>query len=101
MTHPVNELPLAKETHQHSCGCHEAEGPSYPVLDARKIPHAIRHAAIFGAVDSLPSGAGIILAAPHDPLPLLAQARDRYGDSLSVTYLQRGPDAWLLEFVRQ
>ena len=71
-----------------------------PELDARAIPHAIRHASIFGALDSLQAGAGMVLVAPHDPLPLLDQARARYGESVSVDYLQRGPDAWRLQFTR-
>lgn len=92
--HP--ELPLAG-THSCACGEHADE---LPELDARAIPHAIRHATIFGALDSLSAGQGIVLIAPHDPLPLLSQARSRYGDTLAVEYLQRGPDAWRLQLVR-
>jgi uncharacterized protein (DUF2249 family) len=42
----------------------------------------------------------MVLVAPHDPLPLLAQAKDRYGDTFDVDYLERGPDAWHLRFER-
>ncbi len=89
--------------HQHSipvhaahggCTCGESNGNADPVLDARLIPHAIRHASIFGALDSLAAGSALVLVAPHDPLPLLAQARERYAGQLSVDYLQAGPDAW-------
>jgi uncharacterized protein (DUF2249 family) len=90
------ELPLAG-AHTCACGGHDA---GLPELDARAIPHAIRHASIFGALDSLANGGGLILVAPHDPLPLLDQARARYGDSLRVDYLERGPDAWRLQLVR-
>lgn len=83
-------------THQCTCGEHDAE---LPVLDARALPHAIRHASIFGALDSLAPGAGLVLIAPHDPQPLLAQAKSRYGDSMSVSYLERGPE-WKLQFSR-
>lgn len=80
-----------------TCGEHAHEEP---VLDARTLPHAIRHAAIFGALDSIPAGSGLVLVAPHDPLPLLAQASDRYDGALSVEYLERGPEAWRLRLVR-
>lgn len=98
MSEPRTELPLAKPK-GHTCTCGEHYN-AFPELDARAIPHAIRHASIFGALDSLGAGDGIVLVAPHDPLPLLDQARARYGDGLSVEYLQRGPDAWRLQLVR-
>ena len=73
---PVTPLPMA---HSHSsCGCGGVDGTEDPVIDATTIPHAIRHAAIFGALDSIAPGNALVLIAPHDPIPLLAQARDRY-----------------------
>ena len=84
----------------HSCTCGENSGTGYPELDARLVPHAIRHATIFGALDSVASGTGMVLVAPHDPLPLLAQIEDRSPGAFEVNYLERGPDAWRLEFVR-
>lgn len=84
----------------HSCGCGEVDGPGFPELDARTVPHAIRHATIFGALDSVPSGGGLVLVAPHDPLPLLAQVEDRYDGAFEFDYLQRGPEAWRIVFVR-
>lgn len=78
----------------HACTCHEQDTHQDPVLDARLIPHAVRHAAIFGALDSLGTGQGLVIVAPHDPKPLLAQAQARYADGVRVTYLQQGPDAW-------
>ena len=38
--------------------------------------------------------------APHDPVPLLAQAQDRYDGALAIEYLQRGPTEWRLRLVR-
>ena len=55
----------------HSCGCGEQDPAGYPELDARAVPHAIRHATIFGALDAVRPGAGLVLVAPHDPLPRL------------------------------
>ncbi len=90
------ELPIV-EAATCACGGHET---GLPELDARQIPHAIRHASIFGAVGGLAPGAGMILIAPHDPLPLLAQLKDREGDAVEVSYVQRGPEAWKLKLVR-
>jgi uncharacterized protein (DUF2249 family) len=84
----------------HSCSCGEVDGPGFPELDARAVPHAIRHATIFGALDSVAPGGGLVLVAPHDPLPLLAQIQQRWGDAFAVSYLERGPEAWRLSFTR-
>jgi uncharacterized protein (DUF2249 family)/iron-sulfur cluster repair protein YtfE (RIC family) len=84
----------------HSCGCGEADGPGFPELDARSVPHAIRHATIFGALDSVAPGGGLVLVAPHDPLPLLAQIEQRWAGAFAVNYLERGPEAWRLAFTR-
>lgn len=84
----------------HSCSCGEVDGPEYPELDARAVPHAIRHATIFGALGSVATGSGLVLLAPHDPLPLLAQIEQRWPGVFEVSYLERGPEAWRLAFVR-
>jgi uncharacterized protein (DUF2249 family) len=84
----------------HSCTCGEVDGPGFPELDARTVPHAIRHATIFGALDAVRPGGGLVLVAPHDPLPLLAQVEQRAPGVFEVDYLERGPEAWRLAFVR-
>lgn len=82
------------------CSCGDASAHGDPVLDARAIPHEIRHAAIFGALDSLTPGSALVLVAPHNPLPLLTQARARYADGLEIEYLHEGPDAWQVRLGR-
>jgi uncharacterized protein (DUF2249 family) len=84
----------------HSCGCGETEGPGLPELDVRTVPHAIRHATVFGALESVQPGGGLRLVAPHDPLPLLDQVSKRWPGRFSVSYDERGPQAWrvILEF---
>jgi len=84
----------------HSCGCGAVDSPGYPELDVRPVPHSIRHATIFGALDSVLPGAGLDLVAPHDPLPLLDQVDRRWPGRFSVTYRQRGPEAWRLSLER-
>lgn len=94
----TTELPVTEV--QSNCRCGESHSGD-PVLDARSIPHAIRHAAIFGALDSLRSGAAMELIAPHEPLPLLAQIDKRYDGGFDVSYLERGPNEWRLRLARR
>lgn len=82
------------------CECGVVDGPELPVLDAREIPHAIRHATIFGALDSLEEGGGLVLVAPHDPFPLLAQLEARSPGVFAMDYLESGPEKWRLRFRR-
>jgi uncharacterized protein (DUF2249 family)/iron-sulfur cluster repair protein YtfE (RIC family) len=83
------------------CGCGQQDpAGALPELDARAVPHEIRHATIFGALDSVGPGSGMVLVAPHDPLPLLAQVEQRSPGRFSVDYLERGPEAWRIRFVR-
>jgi uncharacterized protein (DUF2249 family)/iron-sulfur cluster repair protein YtfE (RIC family) len=84
----------------HTCSCGESDPAGYPELDVRSIPHAIRHATIFGALETVESGGGLLLVAPHDPLPLLTQIGDRWPGLFSVDYRERGPETWRLALVR-
>lgn len=84
----------------HSCSCGEVDDPGYPEFDARGVPHAIRHATIFGALEAVRPGGGMVLIAPHDPIPLLSQIEERSPGVFEVDYLERGPEAWRLLFVR-
>ncbi|WP_436007414.1 DUF2249 domain-containing protein [Knoellia sp. LjRoot47] len=83
-----------------ACACGESDGADYPELDARDVPHAIRHATIFGALDGVEPGGGLVLVAPHDPLPFLRQLEGRAPGAFTVEYLERGPEAWRLQLVR-
>lgn len=73
------------------CGGHDDE---LPELDAQAIPHAVRHAAIFGAIESLQPGAAMVISATHNPLPLLAQLEARHGGAFHTRYLDEGPERW-------
>ncbi|MET9887440.1 DUF2249 domain-containing protein [Streptomyces sp. NPDC006430] len=82
------------------CGCGGSDDADVPELDARAVPHALRHATIFGALDAVPPGRAMVLVAPHDPLPLLAQIEARTPGAFEVEYVERGPEAWRLLFTR-
>ena len=83
------------------CACGQSSEQDVPELDAGAIPHAIRHAAVFGALDVVAPGAGLILLAPHDPVGLLVQLQLRAPDTFEVEYLQRGPESWRLSLIRK
>ena len=71
-------LPLA-DGGQHTCGCGDSDH-GVPELDVRAIPHAIRHASACSARwSAIPTGGSLVLVAPHDPKPLLAQIAERDG----------------------
>ena len=71
----------------------------YP-FDARGIAKRFRHAAIFGALDALVPGETMRFVNDHDPLPLLEQLRQRFGEAVSIEYRQREPGAIVIDFVR-
>ncbi|MEU2287749.1 DUF2249 domain-containing protein [Streptomyces sp. NPDC013178] len=85
-----------EETGGGVCGCGGAEEANEPELDVRDVPHALRHATVFGALDAVPAGTAMVLIAHHDPLPLLAQIEQRSPGVFAVEYLERGPEAWRL-----
>lgn len=80
-----------------ACGHHDE---NELVLDVRQIPHAIRHATIFGALGALNPGISLDLVADHRPSPLLAQLEDRMPGAFEVRYLEDGPAEWRLRLTR-
>jgi uncharacterized protein (DUF2249 family)/quercetin dioxygenase-like cupin family protein len=90
---------LDNATHGHSCTCDD-DAAAATELDARTIPHAIRHATIFGALETVAPAGQLVLLAPHDPLPLLEQIEQRWPSMFAVEYLERGPATWRLRFTR-
>lgn len=81
----------------HACD-HSTPGALYP-FDARGIAKRFRHAAIFGALDALQPGETMRFCNDHDPLPLLAQLQQRYGERLAIAYRQREPGAIVIDFI--
>jgi len=76
---------------------HILQDSIYP-FDARGIAKRFRHAAIFGALDSLHAGETMRFCNDHDPLPLLQQLTARYGASLSIAYRQREEGNIVIDF---
>ncbi|BCJ76912.1 hypothetical protein CS0771_64560 [Catellatospora sp. IY07-71] len=71
-----------------------------PRIDVREVPHGQRHARVLAALDALPGAAGLVLVAPHAPLPLLAEIEQRYAGRFATQWLQEGPDVWQLRLSR-
>ncbi len=83
-----------------ACTCGKG-GAAAPVLDVRAIPSAVRHAAVQGALGAIPVSGSLLLAAPHDPIPLLTELETDHPGEFDVSYVERGPDNWLLKLTRQ
>lgn len=67
-------------------------------FDARGIAKRFRHAAIFGALDALSPGETMRFCNDHDPLPLLAQIGQFFGERVQIAYVQREPGAIVIDF---
>jgi len=68
-------------------------------FDARGIGKRFRHAAIFGALDALVPGETMRFFNDHDPVPLLRQMEQRYGQAVRVEYLQREQGIVIIDFM--
>lgn len=81
-------IPIREKRRTHEgCGCQDHD-PDRLTLDARAIPHRLRHAAVIGAVSSLQVGEGLDLVAPHVPTPLLVQIDQQLPMTFQHTLLE-------------
>lgn len=76
----------------------EPINPNAFVFDARGISKRFRHAAIFGALESLDYGEAMRFVNDHDPLPLLRQIEARYGNQVGIHYVERQPAQVVIDF---
>ena len=83
----------------HPVHVHLSPDAIYP-FDARGVAKRIRHAAIFGALDALNAGETMRFVNDHDPLPLLDQLAARYGEGVTIRYVQGDPGAIVIDFVK-
>ncbi|TXG76864.1 MAG: DUF2249 domain-containing protein [Rhodocyclaceae bacterium] len=67
-------------------------------FDARGVAKRFRHAAIFGALESLEDGETMRFVNDHDPLPLLNQIQQRYGSQIGIAYVAREPGNIVIDF---
>jgi len=84
----------------HTCSNSISTDLRYP-FDARGVAKRFRHAAIFGALDALDPGETMAFINDHDPLPLLAQLIQRYGENIAINYVLREPGQIAINFTRK
>lgn len=84
----------------HDCANTISADLLYP-FDARGVAKRFRHAAIFGALDALNPGETMAFVNDHDPLPLLAQLNQRYGENIAINYVTREPGQIAINFTRK
>ena len=72
--------------------------PAVHGFDARGVAKRFRHAAIFGALESLEHGETMRFVNDHDPLPLLQQISQRYGNQIAMSYVARDPGNIVIDF---
>lgn len=72
--------------------------PNTHVFDARGIARRFRHSAIFGALSALRNGETMRFVNDHDPIPLLRQLNERFGEYLTINYRQRESSGVVIDF---
>lgn len=72
----------------------------YP-FDARGIAKRFRHAAIFGAFKALNPGEIMRFVNDHDPVPLIAQFNELFGDVVEIAYQKREPGEVVIDFKKR
>jgi uncharacterized protein (DUF2249 family) len=77
---------------------HDIPQTSAHLFDARGVARRFRHSAIFGALGALHPGEAMRFVNDHDPLPLLDQLRERFGERLAIEYRQREAGAIVIDF---
>ncbi len=70
------------------------------VIDVREIPPRLRHAVIFQLLEALPPERTFQIVNDHDPRMLRQQFDMSFGETVSWTYLEEGPDAWRVRIGR-
>ena len=81
----------------HCCSIPVVSQGTY-AFDARGIAKRFRHAAIFGALSALQAGEVMRFCNDHDPLPLLAQIQQRFGDRVEIAYVSKQPQEVVIDF---
>lgn len=84
----------------HDCSNTVSFNLCYP-FDARGVAKRFRHAAIFGALDALNPGETMSFVNDHDPLPLLSQLIQHFGESIAINYVSREPGQIAINFTRK
>lgn len=82
----------------HDCSTPVRPEGVYP-FDARGVAKRFRHAAIFGALEALRQGEVMRFCNDHDPLPLLEQIGQYFGERVKMAYVSRQPGEIVIDFL--
>ena len=82
-----------------SCATVHVSSDAIYSFDACGVAKRFRHAAIFGALDALQPGEIMRFCNDHDPIPLPHQISARYGEAVTVQYVQRETGAIVIDFI--
>ncbi|WP_317205235.1 DUF2249 domain-containing protein [Janthinobacterium sp.] len=82
----------------HNCSTPVIADGIYP-FDARGVAKRFRHAAIFGALEALRQGEVMRFCNDHDPLPLLEQIGQYFGERVKMAYVSRQPGEIVIDFL--
>jgi uncharacterized protein (DUF2249 family) len=81
------------------CTCSTStQVPNVHTFDARGVARRFRHAAIFGALETLTPGETMRFHNDHDPQPLLAQLRGYFGPRIAIDYVTGEPGEVVIDF---
>lgn len=72
--------------------------PNVYEFDVRGVSKRFRHAAIFGALESMEQGEVMRFINDHNPLPLLNQLDQRYDGQVQHTYIQNNDEVVVIDF---
>jgi uncharacterized protein (DUF2249 family) len=81
----------------HDCATRLSPDATY-AFDARGIAKRFRNAAIFGALNALEVGETMRFCNDHDPLPLLSQIDQYFGERVRMAYVQREAGEVVIDF---
>jgi len=71
-----------------------------PVIDVQTIPPHERHPLILQTARDLEPGNGFLLVNDHDPRPLHRQIQALFGNAVTWSYLERGPERWWVRIAK-
>lgn len=83
----------------------DASLPTVPartyIFNARGVDRRFRHAAIFGALHTLLPGESMRFCNDHDPVPLLNEIEDVFGERVGVVYHRRAVGDVVIDLMRR
>jgi len=70
------------------------------IIDVTTIARSSRHETIFRHFELLNPGESFAISNDHDPAPLQAEMRSRYGNSVGWEYMENGPAVWIVKLTK-